>query len=55
MKKIELDVDFIGGATKPTKQEFNAISEYIKNTKLKKKVLVSKSKIIIKKVSKQLA
>lgn len=33
-KKIELDVDFIGGGPTPTKEEFLAISEYIKHLKL---------------------
>jgi hypothetical protein len=35
-KKIELDVDFIGGQTSLTKEEENAISDYIKNSKTKK-------------------
>ena len=37
-KKIELDVDFIGGGPAPTKEEFLAISEYIKASKTKQKL-----------------
>ena len=38
MKKgVELDVDFIGGGQPPTKEEFLAISEYIKAQKAKQK------------------
>ena len=37
-KKIELDVDFIGGGPRPTKEEFLAISEYIKSSKAKQKL-----------------
>ncbi len=36
-KKIELDVDFIGGQT-PTKADFFAISKYIKDIKAKQKL-----------------
>jgi len=35
-KKIELDVDFIGGETSLTKEEGKTISEYIKKSKSKK-------------------
>ena len=35
-KKIELDVDFIGGQTSLTKEEENTISEFIKKNKSKK-------------------
>lgn len=37
-KKIELDVDFIGGGPTPTKEEFLAISEYIRTAKAKQKL-----------------
>ena len=47
-KKIELDVDFIGGGEPLTKEEQKAISEFIRKSKenqLKKKtVLKSQSK-----------
>jgi hypothetical protein len=44
-KKVELDVDFIGGQTSLTKEEEKVLSEYIKNSKLKKnKKSSSKSK-----------
>ena len=35
-KKVELDVDFIGGQTSLTKEEERALSDYIKKTKHKK-------------------
>jgi hypothetical protein len=35
-KKLELDVDFIGGQTSLTKEEEKALSEYFKKTKAKK-------------------
>jgi hypothetical protein len=35
-KKVELDVDFIGGQTSLTKEEEKTISEYIKSNKSKK-------------------
>ena len=35
-KKIELDVDFIGGQTSLTKEEEKAITEFIKSKKSKK-------------------
>ncbi len=35
-KKIELDVDFIGGQTSLTKEEEKTISEYIKKSKSNK-------------------
>ncbi|MBL7726242.1 MAG: hypothetical protein JNM68_01080 [Dinghuibacter sp.] len=37
-KKIELDVDFIGGGPTPTKEEFLAISEFIRAAKVKRSV-----------------
>jgi hypothetical protein len=44
-KKIELDVDFIGGQTSLTKEEERAISEFIKKNKSKKaKSLTHKDK-----------
>lgn len=35
-KKVELDVDFIGGQTSLTKEEEKIISEFIKKNKSKK-------------------
>jgi hypothetical protein len=35
-KKVELDVDFIGGQTSLTKEEEKAIHEYIKKNKSKR-------------------
>jgi hypothetical protein len=35
-KRIELDVDFIGGGKKPSREEFVAISEFIKAQKTKR-------------------
>jgi len=35
-KKVELDVDFIGGQTSLTKEEENIISEYIRKNKSKR-------------------
>ena len=44
-KKIELDVDYIGGQTSLTKEEEKAISEFIKKNKSKKgKSLVTKTR-----------
>jgi hypothetical protein len=40
-KKIELDVDFIGGQTSLTKDEEKSISEYIKKNKPKKSKKIS--------------
>lgn len=37
-KKVELDVDFIGGGPAPTREEFLAISEYIRASKAKQKL-----------------
>lgn len=37
-KRVELDVDFIGGGPIPIKEGFLAISEYIKAAKAKKKL-----------------
>jgi hypothetical protein len=35
-KKLELDVDYIGGQTSLTKEEENTISEYFKKSNAKK-------------------
>lgn len=44
-KKVELDVDFIGGQTSLTNEEEKAISDFIKRNKSKKaKSLSRKSK-----------
>jgi hypothetical protein len=44
-KKVELDVDFIGGQTSLTKEEEKTISDFIKRNKSKKvKSLSRKSK-----------
>jgi hypothetical protein len=46
-KKVELDVDFIGGQTSLTKEEEKALSEYIKKHKIKKtKKSTSKTKTV---------
>jgi hypothetical protein len=46
-KKIELDVDFIGGQTSLTKEEEKTISEFIKKNKSKKAKKTShKTKIV---------
>jgi hypothetical protein len=46
-KKIELDVDFIGGHTSLTKEEEKTISEYIRKNKSKKtKKLSHKAKTV---------
>ena len=46
-KKVELDVDFIGGQVSLTKEEEKAISEYLlKNKSRKHKSFSSKTKII---------
>jgi hypothetical protein len=52
-KKTELDVDFIGGGPTPTKEEFLAISEYIKGTKAKQKLRKQRRVIRSKVISKQ--
>ncbi len=54
-KKLELDVDFIGGGPKPTKEEFLAISEYIKTTKAKQKLKEQRKTTRTKRNAKQLA
>jgi hypothetical protein len=41
-KKIELDVDFIGGDKPLTAKEEKELSEYFKNSKAKTQKLVSK-------------
>ena len=53
-KRVELDVDFIGGGT-PTKEEFLAISEYIKAEKAKKKLRTQRRVTSSKRNSKQSA
>lgn len=52
-KKIELDVDFIGGGPTPTKEEFAAISEYIKASKAKKKLRAKRRATRTKRNAKQ--
>jgi hypothetical protein len=54
-KRIELDVDFIGGGPTPTKEEFLAISEFIKAQKAKQKLRVKQKVTQTKKNEKQLA
>jgi len=49
-KKIELDVDFIGGQTSLTKEEERAISDFIKKNRSKK----AKSHALKTKTAKQL-
>jgi len=49
-KKVELDVDFIGGQTSLTKEEERAISDFIKKNKSKK----PKSSSLKTKTAKQL-
>jgi hypothetical protein len=49
-KKVELDVDFIGGQTSLTKEEEKVISDFIKKNKTKK----IKSSILKTKPVKQL-
>jgi hypothetical protein len=46
-KKVELDVDFIGGKTSLTKEEEKTISEYFKKSKSKKaKISSHKTKTV---------
>ena len=52
-KKIELDVDFIGGGPTPTKEEFLAISEYIRTSKAKQKLRVQRKASRTKRSAKQ--
>lgn len=52
-KKTELDVDFIGGGPIPTKEEFLAISEYIKASKAKHKLAGQRKTLRIKRNTKQ--
>jgi hypothetical protein len=40
-KKIELDVDYIGGQTSLTKEEEKTISDFIKKNKSKKQRVLS--------------
>ena len=52
-KRIELDVDFIGGGQPPTKEDFLAISEYIKAQKAKQKLKVERKVARTKRTEKQ--
>ena len=52
-KRVELDVDSIGGGPTPTKEEFLAISEYIKAAKAKKKLRPQRRVTRSKRSSKQ--
>jgi hypothetical protein len=52
-KRVELDVDFIGGGPPPTKEDFIAISEYIKAQKTKRKLKTPKKSTHIKRTAKQ--
>ncbi len=52
-KKLELDVDFIGGGPAPTKEEFLAISEYIKASKAKHKLRKQRKTLRTKRNEKQ--
>ena len=52
-KKAELDVDFIGGGPAPTKEEFLAISEYIKASKAKHKLREQRKTLLTKRNVKQ--
>jgi hypothetical protein len=46
-KKLELDVDFIGGQTSLTKEEEKALSEYFKKNKAKRtKISSNKAKTV---------
>lgn len=50
-KKIELDVDFIGGQVSLTKDEEKSISEYIKKNKPKKAKKTSHKDKTVKQLS----
>ena len=52
-KRIELDVDFIGGGLPPTKEEFLAISEFIKAQKAKQKLKAQRKTTRTKRKEKQ--
>ena len=52
-KKVELDVDFIGGGPAPTKEEFLAISEYIRTSKAKQKLREQRKTLRTKRNAKQ--
>lgn len=52
-KRAELDVDFIGGGPSPTKEEFLAISEYIKAHKAKQKLKAQRKATRTKRNKKQ--
>ncbi len=54
-KKLELDVDFIGGRPPPTKEEFLAISGYIRAYKAKQKLKEQRKVTRTKRNAKQLA
>ncbi len=47
-KKVELDVDFIGGQTSLTREEERAISDFIRKKKSKKIKSVSRKKETIR-------
>lgn len=47
-KKVELDVDFIGGQGSLTKEEERTISDYIRNEKSKKSKITSRKKVTIR-------
>jgi len=42
--KLDLDIDFIGGEEKLTRQEEQVLSEYFKNAKLRKRHKASTSR-----------
>lgn len=52
-KRVELDVDFIGGGPAPTKEEFLAISAFIKAQKAKRKLKVQPKDNSVKRAEKQ--
>lgn len=52
-KKLELDVDFIGGGPTPTKKEFLALSEYIRASKAKQKLKDQRKTLQTKRKTKQ--
>jgi hypothetical protein len=47
-KKIELDVDFIGGQTSLTKEQEKILSDYFRKTKIKKARLSSRKSKTVK-------
>jgi hypothetical protein len=52
-KRVELDVDFIGGGQPPRKEEFIAISAFIKEQKEKRNKKMDKKTSDIKRTAKQ--